>query len=326
MYHPELFPELAMNNLQNPEPLVINSDEKRKLSIQKKSTKKEKSLSDEITIIQDKKSKTLAKKILEKSEIYGKIDKHNYSSRYEVQPILDEIMDIGVKYLIPNFEKQKSDSAKTFNKLYGNILEREIPIPEIKETEDELYDLHIKNEEDLNLNRATYNYIKEINKDTQSNMNLRDIIVEMKKEKKFNPIFDIRSLPYDHSNMKKENEKFVELNREKNELTNLLKKIENVNENELTHILRDFQVEDKEELILNINNSINEIERELYLTKNQLSDKKEKKKVVERKKQMMNLVKSLRDSHETKKKGERKVKVKSGLRKRVVEKKIKTSA
>jgi hypothetical protein len=141
----------------------------------------------------------------------------------------------------------------------------------------------------------------------------------MKKEKKFNQVFDIRSIPIDSQKMKKENDKFSELNKEKIELTNLLKKIDTVSENELGYILRDFQVEDKAELALNINNSINEIEKELYLTKNQLTASKEKKKVLERKKQMTNLIKSLKETHLTKKKT---IKSRNGNRKRKVEKKI----
>lgn len=327
MYHPELLPELAAKNLKTIEPLIINKDQKLKQNRIQRSNQKVKTIADEITIIKDKKSRsTLAKAILEKSENYRKIDKHNYTSRYEIEPILEEISDIGVKYLIPNFDKQKVDSARMFNKVYGNILEREIPIPEVTSTQDELYDLHIKSEEDINMNRATYAYVKEINKETENNLNLRDIIVEMKKDKKFNPVFDIRSIPFDNSNIKKENDKYVELSREKNELTNLLKKIENVNEDELSFILRDFQVEDREELVLNLNNSINEIEKELYMTKNRLNVKKDKKKVVDRKKQMSNLVKSLKESHEPKKKGSRKQNSKSGIRKRQIEKKIKLSA
>jgi hypothetical protein len=327
MYHPELQPELAAKNLQNFTPLKINRDERmQKLKI-KKANEKVKTLADEITIIRDNSKKrsadNLASTILEKVDYYGKIDKNNFTSRHEVQPILEEISDIGVKYLIPNFEKQKTDSARMFNKAYGNIIVRELPVPDVTSTEDELYDLHFKSEEDVSSNKATYNYIKEINKESEKNLSLRDLIVEMKKEKKFNPVFDIRSIPNEAESIKKDSDKYVELSKEKTELSNLLKKIESSKEDELSHILRDFQVEDREELIENINNSIQEIERELYLTKNQLSTKKEKKKVFERKKQMLNIVKSLKESHQTKKKGVRKQTSKSGLRKRTVEKKIK---
>jgi len=327
MYHPELQPELAAKNIKNSTPLKINRDERMKEIKIKKASEKVKTVADEITVIKNDNKKrganTLAKVILEKVDNYGKIDKNNFTLRHEIQPILEEISDLGVKYLIPNFDKQKTDSARMFNKAYGNILDRELPIPEVNATEDELYDLHFNSEEDVSLNKATYNYIKEINKEYENNLSLRDLIVEMKKDKKFNPVFDIRSIPNESEGIKKESDKYLEFSKEKTELSNLLKKIETVTEEELQHILRDFQVEDREELVENINNSIQEIEKELYLTKHQLSSKKERKKVVERKKQMLNLIKSLKASHETKNKGVRKQNIKKGIRKRTVEKKIK---
>jgi len=329
MYHPELYPELAAKNIKDFVPLTINRDEKQKLLQIQKTLKKVKTIADEITIFRGNSSKrgnnSLANKILEKSKTYGKVDKSNYTSRYEIEPILEEISDIGVKYLIPNFEKQKTDSARMFNKAYGNIIERDLPIPDVASTEDELYDLHIKSNEEVGLNKATYNYVKEINKNVENDMSLRDLIVEMKKEKRFNPVFDIRSLPYDSDQMKKDASKFESLARERVDLSNLLKKVELLSEqeNDLRYILRDFQVETKEELIENISNSLNELERELYFAKNQISVKKESKKFVERKKQMMLLVKSLRESHEKKNKSVRKPSNRSGIRKKPVQKKLK---
>jgi hypothetical protein len=73
-----------------------------------------------------------------------------------------------------------------------------------------------------------------------------------------------------------------------------------------------------------LQNTITDINQELYATNKEYLEKKEKKKIVERKKQITHFVKNLKANLENaNKKAAKKPNKKAGLRKRQIEKKIK---
>jgi hypothetical protein len=331
MYHPELQPELAAKNIKNPQPLPINSNmiskERRELTKQKAKPKQE------ITILSNGENnniqESLGQTIRSSSKNSRVINPDNYSNRFEVEPILEEISEIGSRYFSPDnnklLQKAQEKNKQMYLAMSGNSIDADINTS----PEDEEFIPNNKNISNVNIAAKIYSQeIKKQNKKLDISP-LRDLLIEMKKNNYINPRLDIRFMP--HPSKMTGNviggkifDKNSERLNEREQLNKLMSRLNSVEKDELNLILNDFQVNSKEELKATLQNTITDINQELYATNKEYLEKKEKKKIVERKKQITHFVKNLKANLENaNKKAAKKPNKKAGLRKRQIEKKIK---
>lgn len=201
MYHPELYPELAANNVRQ-EPLEIRPEILHKLKCDGVKAEMRRNRS-ELTILQfDKEDKedNLSNVILKLAKTAKKISKYNFSSRFEVNPIIKEIAKIGIKYLTPDHQDLENDKTARNAYIYEALKNGEKPrLQNALAIENETFDDIRNTKGDLTdrLNELQNIYDKESNNlPKRSAESVRDIMVQMKKDKQLSKYTELQSIPY----------------------------------------------------------------------------------------------------------------------------------
>lgn len=276
MYHPELYPELAKNNL-TAEPLVINKDIKQKMKLEEAEMKKSLKSTNEITVIKEEENnqeeETFSKLVMKHLNTSNVLSKDDYTSKYEIEPILQEISQVGVQYLVPNFANQSEKYYEKVKKAYIYHKNGQNPFPEsLYTTLDSEYKAEPKNITTI-ANPYSYfaeKYAKYINEDNQP-IALRDLMVELKKEGKLNPRLDIREVPHTGSKSQeallssvfKRQSLIEEISTKIKNLTQQLESLATYTDEQVHQILHDYNFGTKEELAQFFNSRIDSLETEL---------------------------------------------------------------
>jgi hypothetical protein len=285
MYHPELYPELAKNNIKV-EPLQINRDVKIQHKKQKTKIRNElKEADKEIRVvgklkidIKDKNTPSLRNAILRSWKTSSSINPENCSSKFDIDPIFNEMYKIANLYMLPNIQVENENLMNTF-KYSLAVLEKDLnPLPVgIIPDEDKTFSLQDFKERDStsliaysSLVELYAKYIKENKK-----VELRDLMIQMKREQMMSEDIDLRNVPLETS---AHDEKYYldEKLAERMELEDLLAKLDS-NDEDITKILSYYQVESKEELKIKINLTISQIDSHItmkYLKFEEIIEKK----------------------------------------------------
>jgi hypothetical protein len=188
MYHPELFPELAKNNYKGG-PLRILHDEKvqikkeatMKLNEAKKSMKEHRLVS---KLNLKNNTDNFISEYLKSAKESKNIPHHYFTSKYEIQPIIDEMKDVATKYLLPNFKSEENKILERYRREVnaeqrGEMLPYEtIPVEEKTFNINEFYDRDSFGV--LNYSNLIELYRTHVNK--HSSFDLQEMMIEMKEK------------------------------------------------------------------------------------------------------------------------------------------------
>lgn len=271
MYHPELYPELAKNNV-TPEPLTINYDikvkKKSEITKLKKEAKKNNvefsKIHSEINL--DRTANNLRNSILKSAKASCKVDVQQYSKKFEIQPLLDEITQIGVTYFIPNTKLEYNKNLMQFKYSLTAEEKGENPYPVgLFGNEDEEFVNGTNNlPEDFTFANPTY--IMELYAKHAHNEKglkpFREILVDLKKQEMLEMSLDIRSVPEGGEKINFMNEKIYSevLLGEKIKYEGMLKNFDSLKDEEIKILFNEFEIESKEELKNKIEKYVKEIE------------------------------------------------------------------
>jgi hypothetical protein len=185
MYHPELYPDLAKNNVIV-EPIRMPAVKvAKKIPMQRPN---------EITVLDsEERFNSLAAFIVESAAKSKNQDPNSFTSEYQVKPILHDIAEIGRRFFASD-EQDKKDLENMKEKY------------ELRKTYGDDFDVDniIRSDpEDDKLNQFSHNnpidlYKKKLNWNAKRiTPSLREIVREMQDEGTLSRSHDLRSLPYD---------------------------------------------------------------------------------------------------------------------------------
>jgi hypothetical protein len=273
MYHPELYPELAKNNIKA-EPLQINRD--IKIQLKKEATqikKKIKAADKEIRVVdklkidvKDKTTPSLRNSILSSWKTSNPVNPNQYSSKFDIDPIFNEMYKIANLYMLPNVVVNNEKLMDQYKYALAAEDKDLNPFPAgITPDDEKTFSLEDFVDRD-STSQITYSSIAELYakyvKDNQK-VELRDLMIQMKKEQMMGEDIDLRSIPLESS---AQDEKYYldEKLAERIELEELLKKLDSTEE-DVTNILNNYQVESKEELKDKITLAISRIDSQITM-------------------------------------------------------------
>lgn len=275
MYHPELYPELAKNNIKL-EPLVVQCDINRQLKAEETNKKNQlKMKNPEIRLVKrqaltpkNKSDVSLRNKMLISAKNSNKLNPEMYSSKFEIEPIFKEMEVLANQYFIPNI---KLENKKYLEKLtYAEKAQENqmTPFPRgIYQTEELIYG------ESSSLNN--YSSVAELYASFVKNnrpVSLRETMIEMKKNNQLEPNCDLRTIPTEVNETKIYADERIEL---KIELEELVSKLDTLKEEEVKELQEDMGVDSKEELKQLIEDKLVRLNSEItlkYLNLSSLSD------------------------------------------------------
>jgi hypothetical protein len=282
MYHPELYPELAKNNIKAT-PLKINQDITRQAKMQETNKKNAMKAADrEIRVVdklkiesRDRSEKNLRNLILRSWKTSNVIHPQHATSRFDIDPIFSEMHKIASQFMMPNYEVQNEKRIERLK--YAMAAEEKglNPFPlGLVPDEEQTFNL----EEFVDRDSTSYNtysavfelYAKHV-KDNQK-VELRDLMQQMKKDQLMSPHLDIRSVP---SSKLSQNER-VYLDEEisqKVELEEVLSKIDNASDEDLIILLDSYEASSKEDLRNKINEAISKLDSDITMKYLKFGDK-----------------------------------------------------
>jgi hypothetical protein len=270
MYHPELFPELAKNNYKGG-PLRILHDEKvkkkteetQKLKEAKRSLKEHRLVAKLNLNEKDNLAKTLVTSALKSRNISDE----NYTSKYEIQPLIDEMKEIAIKYLLPNFE---SDRNKLLDRIRRevNAEQRGELLPNETTPLDELT-FNIKEFSDrdsfglLSYPKLLELYKTHVNKHSQ--VDLQEMMIEMKEKGMINIHTNIK-ISDDYLNIHQGEKIYSDHGIAlKLEYEEMLEKMNDFTDEEISSMLSQYHLKSKEELIAQIQEEISCLDQEIMI-------------------------------------------------------------
>jgi hypothetical protein len=274
MYHPELYPELAKHNIKA-EPLQINRDIKIQAKKQETKIKKELKAADkEIRVVdklkidvKDKNTPSLRNAILRSWKTSNAINPEQHSSKFDVDPIFNEMYKLANLYMFPNIQvnnEKLMDTMKYALAAHEKDL-NPLPVGLIPDEED-AFSLEDFVERD-STSHNTYSSLVELYakyiKDNQK-VELRDLMIKMKREQMMSPDIDIRSVPLE-SFTQEEKIYFDEKIAEKVELEDLVAKLDSTPEEDIKKLFTTYQVESKEELRNKVDEAISRLDSEITM-------------------------------------------------------------
>ena len=258
MYHPELYPELAKNNIKA-RPLVINQDINQNLKREEAQRRNSiKNSKKEITIVSSdlessRTANNLRNSILQSAKLSGRVDPEHFTSRFDIDPILEEIAEIGVKYFIPDAKAENEKFLERARFEYGAELNGQNPQPLSLYTHERRFSLkeseHIENLGTSSHSKLNEIYAKFINQEqSKQPLPLRDLMAQMKKQNLLNPSLDLRTVPYEGG--LKEGQKIFKdpLLQEKEYLENIINNFDSCSEESLNDLYQDYNVYSKDKL------------------------------------------------------------------------------
>lgn len=210
MYHPELYPELAKNNITTgPIPMRPARPGKVKfvrgpeITLLNNTSANNESLDNNNDYSQSQSNNTLqgqALSIQKLSQEARKQDKDMYASRYIVEPILREITRIGITHLTANKEKQLRDEVRKGMAIFEDMKAgNEIDYTKIHtDSDDESYNM-------ADQTSPEHWYRKEVRYSNNLQTNgLREMMKTMQDKNMLGKNIDLRALPVEKM-MKKVN-------------------------------------------------------------------------------------------------------------------------
>jgi hypothetical protein len=188
MYHPELYPELAKNNMKV-QPLRLPNRTPKKLKVKVP-------LDQEITVLKANESfHSLANAIADCAVRSRNQDPNSFTSEYQVKPLLDDIAEIGRKFFAPEDLERKDLEFKKelfeLKKSLGDDTEdMDMQIVRSDPADDKLDLRRLNNPIDLYRKRLSWDA-------SRLTPTLRDIVREMQDNGTLNKSHDLRELPFD---------------------------------------------------------------------------------------------------------------------------------
>lgn len=277
MYHPELYPDLAKNNykgekLKNLTELKIFEKMQKTIQLkEKKSLIKEHQI---VTKFVPSRNSGDLKGIIKKFSIKSKsLSNEHYTSRYEIEPMIEDMKSIAKQFFVPNLEIHKNNIIdkvvrESIAEKRNEILSNEAtPIDEITCNSN-----FCKPD---SFNTINYDYIVQLYKSAvESNkpVDLQELLLDMKSQGYINPHTNIQINP-SYPNINENQRVYLDENiAMKLEYEDLLRKIKDFSDDEITSMLTHYHLDTREELEKEIEKEISILNEEIMMKYLQLKN------------------------------------------------------